>query len=184
MRPLHLIAIGLIVVVFTAVPDDAFDAAEIVGNAFVLLGFALLARAVPELPLRLTLWYLGTISLTIACVTAFPDARAWLDDADPAMVWASSLPALSFQAALCHALSVRAHAAGSGSRRWWTAAEIAIVSALVGGVLYDGAGWTWLDGIGAVGLAGVLLVIILCVTHGNAPWAGAKPRPTSPAESS
>lgn len=177
MRPLHWVAVGLIVVVFTVAPDDAFDAAEIVGNASVLVGLALLSRAVDDLPLRMTLWYLAVISLAVACVTAFPDARAWLDDADPAVVWASSLPALSFQVALCHSLSLRARAAGSRTGVWWTAAEVAIASALLGGVLYDGAGWTWLDGIGAVGLAGVLLVIVLCISTGNAAWAGAKPRP-------
>lgn len=180
MKPLYWIAIGLIVVVFTAAPDDRWDVAEIVGNGFVLIGWLRLSRALPDLPLRLTLWYLVALAFILACVTSAPDARAWLDDAEPAVVWASSLPALGFLAVLCHALAARAQAARIRSGAWWRVAEVAIGIALIANPLADGAGWTWLKeiGIGAVGLAGVLLVVILCIAHGPATWAGApEPEP-------
>lgn len=183
MRPLYWIAAGLAIVVFTVAPEDRYDLAEVVGSAFVLVGWWRLARAVPDLPLRLTLAYLAVLALVVAFVASTPDARAWLDDADPAVVWASSLPALGFQAVLCHALAGRARAAGARAWWLWRVAEVAIVVALVANVLYDGAGWTWLYGTGTVGLAGVLLVIALCLTHGNQRWAGA-PEPVAPAESS
>ncbi|GAA4816591.1 hypothetical protein ACFQ0K_08105 [Nocardioides caeni] len=184
MKPLYWIAIGLIVVVFTGAPDDKWDVAEIVGNAFVLIGWVQLSRALPDLPLRLTLSYLAVLALVVAAATSPPDARAWLDDAEPAVVWASSLPALGFQAVLCHALAGRAQARRVRSGVWWRIAEVAIVLALVANPLADGAGWTWLKdiGIGAVGLAGVLLVIILCIAHGPATWAGGPPPPPEPAE--
>ncbi len=179
MRPLYWISAGLAIVVFTVAPEGRIDAAEVVGNLFVLIGWARLSRAVPDLPLRMTLWYLALLALVVACVVAAPDARAWIEDADPAVVWASSLPALGFQAALCHALGTRAREYGVRSGRWWFLAEAAILVSLLANVLYDGAGWTWLYGIGTVGLAGVLLVIVLGIAHGPATWAGA-PEPKDP----
>ena len=180
MRPLYWIAAGLAIVIFTKAPDDRFDVSEILGQLLVLLGWVGLSRALPRLPLRLTLWYLCVLALVIACALATPDARAWLDDADPAVIWASSLPALGFQAALCHALARQARDAGARTGAlWWTAAEVAILVALLANILYDGAGWTWLYGTGAVGLAGVLLVIVLAMVYGQATWAGS-PEPADP----
>lgn len=181
MKPLYLIAIGLAIVVFTAAPDGAWDVSEIVGMVFVLVGWARLSKALPDLPLRLTQWYLVVLALLMACVLSAPDTRAWLDDADPAVVWASSLPALGFQAALCHAMAAQALAAGVRSGWWWRLAEVGILAALAANVLYNSAGWTWLYGAGTVGLGGVLLVILLGALHGAKPWAGA-PEPTEPVE--
>ncbi|GAA1506482.1 hypothetical protein [Nocardioides humi] len=175
MKPLYWIAIGLAVVVFTAAPDDKVDVAEVLGCLLVLIGWIRLARAAPDIRLRLTLGYLAVLALAVAIALSPPAARDWLDDADPAVVWASSLPALGFQATLCHALGTRARAAGARSGWWWFLAEAAILVAVVANVLYDGAGWRWLYGIGTVGLAGVLLVILLCALQGSAPWAGAEP---------
>lgn len=173
MKPLYWISIGLAIVVFTAAPRGAWDVSEILGALLVLLGWSQLSRAVPDLPLRLTQWYLVVLALLLACVLASPDARAWLDDADPAVVWASSLPALGFQAALCHAMATRALAAGSRGGWWWRLAEVAILAALLANVLYNSADWTWLYGAGTIGLGGVLLVIVLGALHGAKPWAGA-----------
>lgn len=173
MKPLYWVAIGLAVVVFTAAPADRYDVSEPLGCLLVLVGYVRLVRAAPDVPLRLTLGYLAVLALVVAAVLSPPEARAWLDDADPAVVWASSLPALGFQAALCHALGTRARGAGSRSGWLWFVAEAAIVVSLVANVLYNGAGWHWLYGVGTLGLAGVLLVIGLCAFLGSAPWAGA-----------
>lgn len=184
MRPLYWISAGLAIVIFTKAPDDAFDVSEIIGNLFVLIGWARMSKALPRLPLRLTLWYLCVLALVVACVLASPDARAWLEDADPAVIWASSLPALGFQAALCHALASQAREAKVRSGWWWTLAEVAILVALLANILYDGAGWTWLYGTGTVGLVGVLLVIVLGIAFGPATWAGApEPEPETASES-
>lgn len=172
MKPLYWIAAGLALVVFTRAPDDRYDYSELLGSLFVLIGWIRLARARPQIPLRLTLWYLAVLALLVGAVLSAPWAREWLDDADPAAVWASSLPALGFQAALCHALADQARAARARGAWWWTVAEAAILIALVANVLYDGAGWTWLYGIGTVGLGGVLLVMTLCLVYGPATWAG------------
>lgn len=176
MRPLYWISAGLAIVIFTAAPEGSYDVAEVVGSAFVLLGWSRLAGALPAFPLRLTCWYLAVLALVLAAVLAAPDARAWLDDADPAVVWASSLPALGFQAALSHGLAEQARAARVRSWWWWRLAEVAILAAVLSNVLYDGAGWRWLYGIGTLGLVGVMLVIGLGVLHGAAAWAGG-PRP-------
>ena len=174
MKPLYWIAAGLAIVIFTKAPEGRLDVSEVVGCLFVLVGWIRLARAVPDIPLRLTLWYLAVLALVVAAALSPGAAREWLDDADPAVIWASSLPALGFQAGLCHALGTRAREARVRSGWWWHVAEAAILVSLLANVLYDGAGWTWLYGIGTVGLAGVLLVIVLCVVHGPAPWAGAR----------
>lgn len=173
MKPLYWIAIGLAVVVFTTAPDGSVDVSEVLGCLLVLVGWVKLARAVPDIRLRLTLGYLAVLALVVAIALSPPAARSWLDDADPAVVWASSLPALGFQAALGHALGTRARDAGARSGWWWFVAEAAILVAVVANVLYHGAGWHWLHGTGTVGLAGVLLVILLCALQGSAPWAGA-----------
>lgn len=183
MRPLYWISAGLAVVIFTEAPDDRFDVSDILGQLFVLLGWVRLSRALPRLPLRLTLWYLCVLALAVACALAAPEARAWRDDADPAVIWASSLPALGFQAALCHALARQAREAGARRASWWwTAAEVAILVAILANILYDGAGWTWLYGTGSVGLVGVFLVIALGIAYGPAAWAGATepPDPETP----
>lgn len=174
MKPLYWISAGLAIVIFTRAPDGAFDVAEVLGSLLVLVGWLRLARDVPDIPLRLTCWYLVVLALVVALVLAAPAAREWLDDADAAVVWASSLPALGFQAALCHALSSRARAAGARGWWWWSTAEAAILVAVLANVLYDGAGWRWLYGIGTVGLIGVCLVIVLGVVHGPAAWAGGR----------
>jgi hypothetical protein len=182
MRPLYWISAGLAIVIFTRAPDGTYDVAEVLGSLFVVVGWARLSRAVPSFPLRLTCWYLAVLALVLAAVLAAPSARAWLDEADPAVVWASSLPALGFQAALCHGLAGQARVAKVRSWWWWRLAEVAILVAVLSNVLYDGAGWRWLYGVGTVGLVGVLLVIVLGMLHGSATWAGA-PEPTpDPAE--
>lgn len=172
MKPLYWVSAGLAIVVFTRAPDGVYDVAEVVGSLFVLVGWLRLVRAVPTIPLRLTCSYLVVIALLLAAVTAAPGARTWLDDADPAVVWASSLPALGFQAGLAHALAVRSRATGVRSGWWWRGAEVAILAALLADPLYNGAGWHWLYGAGTIGLIGVLLVIVLGIAHGAAPWAG------------
>lgn len=172
MKPLYWIAAGLALVVFTKAPADRYDYSEVLGTAFVLIGWIKLARARPEIPLRLTLWYLAVLAFLLSTVLSAVPAREWLEDADAAVVWASSLPALGFQAALCHALTRQARAARARGGWWWTVAEAGILIALVATVLYEGADWTWLYGVGTVGLAGVLLVMILCLVHGPAVWAG------------
>lgn len=174
MKPLYWISAGLAIVVFTEAPEGAYDVAEVVGSLFVVIGWTRLARAVPTIPLRLTCSYLVVLALLLAAVTSAPDARAWLDDADPAVVWASSLPALGFQAGLAHALAVQSRIAEVRSGWWWRVAEAAILAALVAEPLYDGAGWHWLYGAGTVGLIGVLLVIVLGIAHGPAAWAGGR----------
>lgn len=181
MKPLYWISIGLAIVVFTAAPEGSWDVAEVIGMLFVLVGWARLSRALPGIPLRLTQWYLVVLAVLMAIALSSPDARAWLDDADPAVVWASSLPALGFQAALSHAMAAQALAARVRSGWWWRVAEVAILAALAANVLYNSAGWTWLYGAGTVGLVGVLLVILLGALHGGSPWAGA-PEPEAPAE--
>ena len=77
---------------------------------------------------------------------------------------------------------VKAREAGARSGWTWFVAETAILFSLVANVLYDGAGWRWLYGVGTVGLAGVLLVIVLCALLGSAPWAGAEPSEPEPSE--
>lgn len=172
MKPLYWIAAGLALVVFTKAPPDRYDYSEVLGNAFVLIGWIKLARARPEVPLRLTLWYLVVLAFVLSIVLSAADARAWLEDADAAVIWAASLPALGFQAALCHAMTRQASAGKARGGWWWTVAEVGILIALVATVLYDGADWDWLYGVGTVGLAGVLLVMVLCLVYGPAVWAG------------
>jgi hypothetical protein len=121
----------------------------------------------------MTLWYLGALALVVSAALVAPDAQAWLDDADPAVVWASDLPALGFQAALCHVLAEQAKAAGARGGAWWRVAAAGLLVGIVAPVLYFGADWTWLEGIGNIGYAAALLVVLLCLVFGARPWAGA-----------
>ncbi|MBM9459980.1 hypothetical protein JK386_08695 [Nocardioides sp. zg-536] len=178
MTPLYWIAIGVAVTILTAPAAGALDLAEIFGTLLLVIGWFRLTRALEDLQLRLTLSYLALAALAVAVVLAFPVPREWLEDADPALLWASSLPALGFQAGLAHVMARRARAAGERTGVWWLVAAVAIGVAVVANVLYDAAGWRWLYGVGTVGLSGVMLFVVMAAVHGGRTWAGApEPEP-------
>jgi hypothetical protein len=174
VKPLYWIAVGLVFVLLEGRTESGWDIyPNPLGWLLVLVGLRRLDRAVPGLPLRLALWYLGALALVVSAALVAPDAQAWLSDADPAVIWASDLPALGFQAALCHVLAQQAGAARARGGAWWRVAEVGLLVGIVAPVLYFGADWTWLQGVGNIGYAAALLVVLLCLVFGARPWAGA-----------
>lgn len=174
MKPLYWMAVGLVFVVLEGRTESGWDIyPNPLGWLLVLVGLHHLGRATPALPLRMTLWYLGVLALLVSAALLAPHAQAWLDDADPALIWAADLPALGFQAVLCHVLAEQASLAKARGGVWWRVAQAGLLVGIVAPVLYFGAGWTWLQGVGNIGYAAALLVVLLCLVFGARPWAGA-----------
>ncbi|UMG94214.1 hypothetical protein MF408_09425 [Nocardioides sp. TF02-7] len=147
MRPLVAVALGLVVVALYA-RSGSFDLlVDPLGWLLVLLGVRVLADRT-GLRHRAWLGLLGWLALLVSAVLVVPDARAWLEDAEPALGWVADLPALAFCGLLCHALAGRAKAAGqTGAAAWaeWTAvgfAFTALAPALVIGGGLQGAART------------------------------------------
>ena len=174
MKPLYWVAIGLLLVLMEARTDAGWDIyPNPLGWLLVLLGLRALIRELPDMPLQLTLWYLGGLALLISCALVAPSAEDWLEDAEDAVVWASDLPALAFQAALAHVVAGQALLAGKrSSSLWWRITSIALLIGIVGSMLYLAADFTWLKGVGEIGYIGALLFIALCLIHGGRKWAG------------
>ena len=174
MKPLYWVAVGLVFVLLEGRTESGWDVyPNPLGWLLVLIGLHRLSRATPGLPLRMTLWYLGVLALLVSAALVAPDAQAWLDDADPAVVWASDLPALGFQTALCHVLAEQARLAKARGGVWWRVAQAGLLVGIIAPVLYFGADWTWLEGVGIIGYAAALLVVLLCMVFGARSWAGA-----------
>lgn len=172
MKPLVLVALGLVVVAlysragsFDLLPDP-------VGWALVLGGVALLGRG-RELAQRSALWVLGVAALLASAVLWWPDVHDWFADADPSLGWAIDLPSLAFCGLLCHALSVRAREAGDTfATGWtsWTAIGFAL-SALAPIIVIGGGVESLRDPAGIVtGLSQVSL-FVLCVVYAGRAWA-------------
>lgn len=174
MRPLLAIALGLVVVGLYAKAGSVDLLVDPVGWLLVLVGVRVLADRV-DLGFRPWLWLLGGSALVASGVLTVPAARAWLEDADPALGWAVDLPALAFCGLLCHALAGLATAAGrTGAAAWaeWTAIGFA-VTALAPVVVIGGD----LDGLrdpaGLVTGVAQLSLFLLCLACSGRAWAGA-----------
>ena len=176
MRPLQAVGLGLIVVALVADFGGYDGLPDPIGWILILLGTRGVARRT-ELGAALALTYLGALALIVATVLWFPSAEDALVDADPALVWAADLPALSFQALLCHGLAGLAAAAGERTpATWFRLTSIGLVIAMTLPVLYHAGGVEALEGTGDVGLLLQLLVLGLTLWYSGRPWTGAEPR--------
>lgn len=176
MKPLQAVGLGLIVVALEARFGPYDGLPDPVGWLLILLGLRGVTRRAP-LPNTLGLWYLGALALIVATARWFPAAQDAMDDADPALVWAADLPALGFQALLCHGLARLASTAGERrAALWFRVTSIALVVALSLPVLYHAGGVESLAGIGDLGLLLQLLVLGLSLWYSGRTWTGAEPR--------
>lgn len=172
MKPLQAVAMGQVIVLVTARPFHShWDLlADPLGWLLVLLGVQLLPA---ELAYRSSLITLSALALLASIPTWLPMVAAPIEDADPSLSWALTLPALGFVFVLGLGLSDRARAekASSDFRTWRTVATLAVVCAALP-VLVFGGGVTRLATLSA-GLSGLLLpaaVIVLGFAHSGRPW--------------
>ncbi|TYL55257.1 hypothetical protein FXB39_02535 [Nocardioides sp. BGMRC 2183] len=173
MKPLQWVAMGLVICVLEA-RFGSYDALpDPIGWLLVLGGLLALTRRT-DVGFRLGLGYLGVLALVIATVTWFPAVQDALDDADPELVWSLDVPALAFQALLCHALAGLAVGASERTAAtWFRLASLGLAVALVVPLLYQ-AGWEWLAPAGDLGLIVPLVLIGLLFWYSGREWTGAE----------
>ena len=180
MRPLQSVAMGLVVIVLSA-PFHGYDALpDPLGWALVLVG----VNALPvDLTHRGNLFGLAAVAGLVAAVLWIPSVHSGLEDADPSLAWAASLPQIGFTILLCHALVALAGEAGDAkATRWLAFTRTAAIAVGLLPVLVFGAGVDSLELTSylAAGVVAVLLIWLL-FTYSGRPWAGATVRSPSTA---
>ncbi len=180
MKPLRVLALGLLVIALQARVSGYDIYADPIGWLMVLAGLQGLktAPAVRLGGLRPTLWATAGVALVVSAVVWWPAVEESLTDGEPAIAWAANLPRFAFIAVLCHALAKQALAAGGDERAaagWFSWAAIATGLVMIAPVLVFGASWSWLGDTAAVAAQLVqLLVMVLCFVYGGRVWAGAR----------
>jgi len=183
MKPLHAVALGLVVIAVYSKAGEFDLLPDPLGWLLVLLGLKVLVGRV-DLPYRGVLWALGLLALAASAVLTVPSVRDWFEDAEPALGWAVDVPALGFCALLCHALFAGARAAKEvGASAWlqWTA--IGFVLSIAAPVVVIGGDVDGLRGPAELvtGLSQISL-FVLCLVYGGRAWAGApEEAPADPA---
>lgn len=177
MKPLHAVALGLVIIAvynkvgdYDLLPDPA-------GWALVLVGLKVLGDRFGALPYRGLLWTLGLLALAASSVLFVPSAREWFEDADPALGWAIDIPSLGFCGALCYALAPGARAVKEiGAAAWlqWTAIGFGI-SILAPVIVIGGDVEALRDPAGVVTGLAQLSLFVLCFAYASREWAGAPP---------
>jgi hypothetical protein len=169
MHPLRTLALGLVIVGLTATVDGYDLLADPVGWALVLVAVPRLA-----LPRAGAVVLLATAALAVSVPLWLPGVRSALNDADPSLPWAATLPQLGFCVLFCQGLATAALADEDRRAGAWlrTLAVLFVVVALLP-VLVWGAG---IDGLEAASyvLAALVLVALVCglFTWSGRPWAG------------
>lgn len=169
MKPLHWIAMGLVIVLLSA-RFGSYDAlADPIGWMVALLGL----RGLADLPDRRLVTGLAVAALVVSAVLWWPATQAWLDGEDPSLRWALALPQLGFQATVCRGLARRAAAASEPTAaRWlttaWSAVALMAVLPLVAIALRSAAVESTTNV--AAALASILVVWLL-FAYGSRPWA-------------
>lgn len=176
MKPLHAIALGLIIIAFYAKAGDYDLLPDPAGWLLVLLGLRVLSGRVD---LRSTggLWALGLLAFLASAVLTVPSVRAWFEDAEPAVGWAVDVPALAFCGLLCVALATAARqSAATAARAWFQWTAVGFVVAVLAPALVIGGG---LEGLRSAAelTSGTaqLLLLLLCLGYAGREWAGAPP---------
>lgn len=174
MRPLHAVALGLVVVAIFARSGDYDLLPDPVGWVLVLVGLKVLTSRV-QLPLQGAAWVLGVLAVVASGALWVPSVLDWFEDADPALRWAMDVPALAFCAVLCHGLAGLARDAGAtAATTWlqWTAIGFGL--SVVAPVVVIGGGVEALRSTFEVvtGLA-QLSLFVLCLAYAGREWAGA-----------
>lgn len=184
MKPLHAVALGLVIVAIYAKAGDYDLLADPVGWLLVLLGLRVLTERV-ELALTGVLWTTGVLALLASAALVAPPVREWFEDADPALGWAVDVPALAFCGLLCHTLVPGARAVKEvAAYAWlqWTAIGFGL--SVLAPVVVIGGDVEGLRGPAELvtGLA-QLSLFVLCLVYAGRTWAGAPGGdPAEPAE--
>ena len=171
MRPLQLIAVGLVLMLFDFnIGDPQIEVVpDPVGWGVIFAGVRGLTAAIPfRTALRALAALAGVISLLL-WVPGFADG---LRTAETAVLWALDLPAMVFVGTLAVAMMRAAYEGGDFSARgWWRAVLAGLVMTVLLPLLVYGGGSAGLV-ILVVTIALVTLVtsVILCVVHAKRPW--------------
>lgn len=169
MRPLSLVAVGLLLALVDISIDDVDLVADWVGWLVVLLACAGLP---PQLaPARLAV--VAAAALLVSVAVWIPGALVDLDALPLPLAWAISLPEVLVGLLLALSMARAAGGAGDESARGWWRLVIGgnVVILLLPPVVY-GAGVVGVVVVGvAIALATAITEIVLCFRHGDRPWA-------------
>ena len=169
MRPLSLLAVGLVLALLDISVDGVDLVADWVGWLVVLLACAGLP---PQLaPARLAL--VGASALLVSVAVWIPGALVDVEALPLPLAWAISIPEILFGLLLALSMARAAGDAGDESARgWWRLVLAGTVVVLLLPPVVDGAGVVAVLLVGVlIGLATAITEIVLCFRHGDRPWA-------------
>lgn len=169
MRPLSLLAVGLLLVLVDLSINDIDLVADWVGWLVVLLACAGLP---PQLaPGRLA--GVAAVALLVSALVWIPGALVDVESVPTSIAWAISLPEVVFGMLLAVAMARAAGRAGDESARgWWRLVIAGLVVVLLLPPVVFGAGVVAVLVLGvAIALATAITQIVLCFRHGGRPWA-------------
>jgi len=136
LRPLLPIGIGLIMVIIDPTLTAWDPLPDWFGWLLILAGTWVLARKLPSGRLLLVT---GFLALLAAAAIWPPELLDRMQDAEPSLLWAASLPSLAWLTLYCLALSGLSHREPAVSF-WWKYLAIAHAAAAVLPVFIFGAG--------------------------------------------
>ncbi|GAA1477401.1 hypothetical protein GCM10009623_18470 [Nocardioides aestuarii] len=173
MRPLSLLAVGLLI----ALLDISFEGVDVVAD---WIGWLVVLLACAGLPPQLAparLAVAGAAALLVSVAIWIPGALVDVEALPLPLAWAISLPEVGFGLLLALSMARAAGGAGDESARGWWRLVLAgnIVVLLLPPVVY-GAGVVAVLLVGVlIGLVTAITEIVLCFRHGDRPWAQPTP---------
>lgn len=167
-RPMVLIGLGLVINIVSPAVQGWDVLPDWFGWVLILIGTWAFARELPSGRLLLTA---AGISLVVAAVQWYPRWGEAVRDADPAVIWALSLPALAWLVLYCLAVA-GASRADAGASFWWKYLAAMNVGAAVLPVVVYGGGVKGLEGLlGVLILLGLIGATVFSFLHSGREWA-------------
>ena len=173
MRPLSLVAVGLLLALVDISIDEVDLLADWAGWLVVLLACSGLPSQLA--PVRLAL--VGAAALLVSVAVWIPGALVDVEALPLPLAWAISLPEVVFGLLLAISMARAAGGAGDESARGWWRLVVAgnVVMLLLPPVVF-GAGVVAVLLVGVtIALATAVTEIVLCLRHVDRPWAQPAP---------
>lgn len=169
MKPLHPIALGLVVIALQAPVGDHDLLADPVGWLLVLIGTARVPAPAHRLrPALVAAALAGAVSVALYV----PSVGRAVVSGDPSLNWAVNLPQIAYALLVCQVLVEMAREPDPRAARWLRTAQGLQVLVVVGPVLVFGAGLDRLEEPTYLLAAGAMLLLIsLLLIYGNRSWA-------------
>jgi len=171
MRPLQLIAVGLVLMLFDFnIGDPQIDVVpDPVGWGIMFAGVRGLSSA---FPFRTLLLALAAVSGALSLLLWVPGLADGLRTAETSVLWALDLPPMAFVGTVAVAMMRAAYEGGDFSARGWWRAVVAglVMTVLLPLLVYGGGSAGLVILVVTIALVTLVTCVILCLVHAKRPW--------------